>query len=54
MSKSSKKKAKVPKITEEEYMKYISSLKEESLQSPLNLPTDRQTEVGEEKNFDLR
>jgi len=27
MSKSSKKKAKVPKITEEEYAKYISSLK---------------------------
>ncbi len=29
MSKSSKKKGKVPKITEEEYAKYISSLKEE-------------------------
>ncbi len=54
MSKSSKKKAKVPKITEEEYAKYISSLKEESLPPPLDLPADRQTEDVGEKNFDLR
>lgn len=37
MSKSSKKKAKIPKITEEQYAEYISSLK--TITEPKEYPT---------------
>ena len=49
MSKSSKKKAKVPKITEEEYANYISSLKAEQPPESLSPSYCRETQMTQAK-----